>query len=50
MSEHSVAVVRLASASSAEREEILVGVQDLLLARGVIVRNDPNVVLNVTTG
>ena len=31
MSEHSVAVVRLASASSAEREEILVGVQDLRL-------------------
>jgi len=36
VSEHSVTVVRLGSTSSAEREEIVVGVEDLLLAHGVI--------------
>lgn len=40
MSEHSVTAVRLDGASSAECEEIIVGVQDLLLARGVILPND----------
>ncbi|KAB1941391.1 hypothetical protein F8271_14405 [Micromonospora sp. ALFpr18c] len=40
MSEHSVTVVRLDDTSSAAREEIVLGVQGLLLARGVIVPND----------
>ncbi|MFG3423733.1 hypothetical protein [Micromonospora sp. NPDC048063] len=40
MSEHSVTVVRLDSVLSAECEEIVVGVQELLLARGVIRLND----------
>ncbi|AXH91519.1 hypothetical protein AB0N38_34040 [Micromonospora aurantiaca] len=40
MSEHSLTVVRLDSASSAEREEAIAGVRDLLLARGVILHSD----------
>lgn len=40
MSEHSVTVVRLDSTSSAEREEIVLGVQDLLLTHQVILPND----------
>ncbi|RZT76987.1 hypothetical protein EV382_0119 [Micromonospora violae] len=40
MSEHSVTVVRLDRTSPTEREKIVLGVQDLLLAQQVIAPND----------